>query len=126
MDTQILTGKVSLVSNVAYAVDLPKVSMNFTQGAMEARQTTDSVKAIYGGADWEVLSATVHHTKGDLEVSFRIEMRRASASVVFKVLIPVIAISLLSVLAGTLEANDRLLVVSVSVLVSYPYPHPYP
>ena len=100
--------------------------MNFTQGAMEAKQTTDSVKAIYGGADWEVLSATVQHKKGDLEVSFRIEMRRASASVVFKVLIPVIAISLLSVLAGTLEANDRLLVVSVSVLVSYPYPNPYP
>jgi hypothetical protein len=115
-DTQILTGKVSLVSNIAYAVDLPKVSMNFTQGAMEAKQTTDSVKAIYGGTDWEVLSATVQHKKGDLEVSFRIEMRRASASVVFKVLIPVIAISLLSVLAGTLEANDRLLVVSVSVL----------
>ena len=43
-------------------------------------------------------------------------MRRASASVVFKVLIPIIAISLVSVLAGTLAANDRLLVVSVSVL----------
>ena len=36
----------------------------------------------------------------------------------FKVLIPLIAVSLLSVLAGTLEANDRLLVVSVSVLVT--------
>ena len=97
-------------------MDLPKVSMNFTQGAMEAKQTTDSVKAIYGGADWEVLSATVQHKKGDLEVSFRIEMRRASASVVFKVLIPVIAITLLSILAGTLEANDRLLVVAVDLL----------
>ena len=33
----------------------------------------------------QVLSATVDHKEGDLEVSFRIEMRRASASVVFKV-----------------------------------------
>ena len=40
-----------------------------------------------------------------------------------------IAVSLLSILAGTLEANDRLMVVSVSVLVltrPYPYPYPYP
>ena len=109
---QVLTGKVSLVSNVAYAVDLPKVSMNLTK----AKQTTDSIAAIYGGSDWDVLSASVGQKEGELEVSFRIEMRRASASVVFKVLIPVIAISLLSVLAGTLAANDRLLVVSVSVL----------
>ena len=111
---QVLTGKVSLVSNVAYAVDLPKVSMNLTK----AKQTTDSIAAIYGGSDWDVLSASVGQKEGELEVSFRIEMRRASASVFFKVLIPLIAVSLLSVLAGTLEANDRLLVVSVSVLVS--------
>lgn len=115
-DVQVITGKLDLVSNIAYASDIPKVSLNFTQGAMEALQTTDSVKAIYGGSDWEVLSATVDHKEGELEVSFRIEMRRASASVVFKVLIPIIAISLVSVLAGTLSANDRLLVVSVSVL----------
>jgi len=53
---QVLTGKLNLVSNIAYATDIPKVSINFTVGAMEARQTTDSVKAIYGGSDWEVLT----------------------------------------------------------------------
>ena len=65
---QVITGKLNLVSNIAYATDIPKVSINFTVGAMEARQTTDSVKAIYGGSDWEVLSATVDHKEGELEV----------------------------------------------------------
>ena len=67
-DVQVITGKLNLVSNIAYATDIPKVSINFTVGAMEARQTTDSVKAIYGGSDWEVLSATVDHKEGELEV----------------------------------------------------------
>ena len=48
-----------------------------------------------------------------------------------QVLIPVLAISFLSILAGYLKANDRLMVVSVSMLVlplplPYPYPYPYP
>ena len=48
-DTQVLIGKVNLVANVAYSADVPKVSVNFAQGAMEAAQTADSIKAIYGG-----------------------------------------------------------------------------
>jgi len=82
---------------------------------MEAAQTADSIRAIYAGLDWEVLSATVTQ-EGPLELSFKIEMRRSSMSVVFKVLIPVMAISLLTILAGTLESNDRLNVISFSVL----------
>jgi hypothetical protein len=29
----VITGKLNLVSNIAYATDIPKVSLNFTQGA---------------------------------------------------------------------------------------------
>ena len=41
---------------------LPDISLRSPKylpqpGAMEALQTTDSVKAIYGGSDWEVLTS---------------------------------------------------------------------
>merc|ERR1712167_411282 len=48
---------------------------------------------------------------------FTIKIQRASASVFFKVMIPYIAVVLLSVLAGTMDAYERLMIVSFSVLV---------
>jgi len=112
-DVQTIEGTIDLVSNIAYPSFVPKVKVNFTEFA----QAEESVKDIYGGTDWTVLSAQVTQSEtNELQLDFSIKMKRASASVVFKVLIPVMAISLVSILAGFLEANDRLLVVSVSVL----------
>lgn len=108
-DTQVLKGKLTLVSNIAYSSDIDKVAINFTESSM------NDLAAIYAGSDWDVKSAKVMQD-GPLDVSYEIKMRRASASVIFKVFIPVIAISLLTILASTLAASDRLLVVSVSVL----------
>jgi hypothetical protein len=112
-DKQILKGKVNLVANIAYAVDIPKVSINFTEGGAIDGSALDG---IYGGSDWTVLSGSLKQT-GPTEIEFELEIERASGSVFFKVIIPVVAVSLLSILAGTLDAYERLMIVSVSVLV---------
>ena len=109
-DTQTMSGTVNLVSNIAFAADVPYVAINFTDLAFDVGTIGLSTN------DWTLLEAKVKQT-GPLTVEFTIKIQRASASVFFKVMIPYIAVVLLSILAATMDAYERLMIVSFSVLV---------
>ena len=118
-DQQILKGKIFLVTNFARATDQKATELNIT--ALDQFNITASyLERLYAPAAWSVTNVLVHKPATNLpfEVSFEVVMKRNSSGSIFKVMIPLFCLMMLTVLAANMPPENRLKLVALCLIAA--------
>ena len=119
-DTQTLTGNIRLVTNFARASDQVATELNIT-GLDTLNATRAYLRRLYPLTAWSVISVRLQQpstVSQPFDVSFEVTMRRNAAGAVFKVIIPLMSLMMLTVLAANMQAAPRLKVIGLCLIAS--------
>jgi len=118
-DSQTLAGSISLVDNVAYPEDRPRVKLNLTSALSSYDPKGDELSSLFDGSQWITQSVSLsQNAASHLVVDFTVEVQRSAREPIFKVMMPVLVNALLAILASRSDTETRITVIALSTLAA--------